>query len=330
VPRFVGAAPLLEDAARLGAGPPVVALDAARNRLVVTARGSDLDAVREVLSFLDSPVPQVRVRLAVVETLVSERGETGGHALFDRLPGEGPDTVFRGAGVAFEPDAWLRSTLPHALPFPGTDVRFADDSEGFFDAALRSLVARGDAEIHACPNLLLTEGVPGRLESTVELPETVFVGSEDVLTATPVREKAGIVLEATAERVGTDHVVLRVKAWLRQVTAGQSEAGPAGYPVLAVREIEARFTARERRSVVVGGLAAFERTSSRKGIPALARLPLLDAVASARKRTAARTEVVFVATPYIRTPGRREPSGPPGEAERARGQSPAPKRPLDS
>jgi type II secretory pathway component GspD/PulD (secretin) len=322
-PRFVPAAALLEDAVRLGAGPGEIALEPLRGRLLVTARERDLAAVQETLAFLDAPAPQALVTIAVAETLALDRRETGGHALYDRSAGEGPDTLFRGVRVDFEPDEYLRSLLPGASPFAGADVHAADDASGVFDAVLRGLVHRGEAELHACPSLLLTEGIPGRLESTVELPETVFVatqvGADVTVTAVPIREKAGIVLEAVAERIGTDHVVLRLKTWLRQVTAGDAETGAAGTPVLAVREIDARVRVGDRESVVVGGLHAFERTRARRGVPGLARLPALDAVASARRRTSARTEIVFLAGCSIRTPGRVPGTLPPGELERLAG-----------
>jgi type II secretory pathway component GspD/PulD (secretin) len=168
------------------------------------------------------------------------------------------------------------------------------------------------------------------MEATVELPATVFVGSEVELTSSPVREKAGVALEVLAERIGPDHLVLRIRAWLRQVVAASSDEGPLGYPVLATREIDVRLTAQDRRSVVVGGLGAFERARSRLALPGLSTLPALDAVASARRRTSTKTELTFVVTPVIQAPGAPPVGLAPRRAPCAPCQSAAPKRPLDS
>jgi type II secretory pathway component GspD/PulD (secretin) len=324
---------VLEDALRLGVGPPVLVAEPLRGRVLVRAPESDLEALLEVLAFVDSPVPQAVLRLSVVETICTDRSETGGHALFDRdVAGNRTDTLFRGVSAAFEPDSFLRKTLLGHAPFPGVSGALGDSAEGF-DAVLRALAHRGEAEIHLRPRLLLTEGVPGRVEATVELPETVFTGSEVAITATPVREKAGVFVEALAERVGTDHVVLHVKAWLRQVTAPEAEGGPAGYPVLATREIDVRATIRDGESAVLGGFGSFVRTSSRRGLPALARHPLLDTLVSARRRTSARTEFLVVATPVLWTPGRPRPAAAVGLCPPCPGvpaQSVPPKPPPDS
>jgi type II secretory pathway component GspD/PulD (secretin) len=324
---------VLEDAARFGIGPPVLSADPLRGRLLVRAPEADREALLEILAFVDAPTPQVLLRLSLVETVCTDRAETGGHALFDRdVAGNRTDTLFRSVDLAFEPDSFLRRTLFGHAPFPGVSAALGDPAEGF-SAVLRALAHRGEAEIHLSPSLLLTEGVPGKVEATVELPETVFTGSEVAITATPVREKAGVSVEAVAERVGTDHVVVAVKAWLRQVTAGEAEGGPAGYPVLSTREITARATVRDGRTVVLGGFGSFERTSSRRGLPALARFPLLDAVASARRRTSARTEFLVVATPVVRVPGRPLAAVPRSLCPPCRavpGQTAPPKPPPDS
>jgi type II secretory pathway component GspD/PulD (secretin) len=331
LPRFLPAPALLEDAMRLGASPETVALDAGRGRLLLTATERDLPALVDVIDFLDTPAAQAHVRLAVVETLCTARAASGGHALFDRSAGDGPDTVFRGVRADFEPEDYLRSLLPGVAPFQGTDVRFGGEEGGAFDAALRGLLHRGEADLHACPHVLLTEGVPATIESTVELPGEVFVATRDSLTVQVApREKAGVRLEALAERVGSDHVVLQVKAWLRQATATPADRGNPLHPTLVVREISARLTVGDGETVVAGGLSAFERSNVRQGLPTLARLPALEAVLAARERSSARTEIVFLVSASVRTPGRLPGAVPPGEPERLRLHAAPPKRPLDS
>ena len=176
-PQFLPAPDLLQDAKKFALEGVDLDLDAVRGRVLFTTEERRMPGVREALRFLDAPLPQVLVRVGIIETIRRSRRQTGGHGLFDRdEPAGAPETFFRGVRYDFEPDAWLRSQLTSAEPFEGSSVAFGGSSSatGTTSLVLRALVHQGEARFVADPILLCSQGLPAVMESSIDLPETVF------------------------------------------------------------------------------------------------------------------------------------------------------------
>lgn len=332
-PRFVPAGDLFADAKAFGMAGVDLALDPVRGRLLLTGGEDALGGAHEALAFLDVPRPQVLVRVGVVETIRRARRQSGGHVLFDRdEPAGTPNTLFRGIRFDFEPEDWLRTQVVGGRAFEGASVAFGSERDkgplaGTLDAVLRGLAHSGEASYLAEPVLVCTEGVKASVEASVELPATVFTQVGTTVTDRSVTEKAGVRLEVTAERVGRDHVTLRVQPWLRAVVEERAPDGPESYPTLAIREIDARVTLADGDTVLVGGLETFRRGRSREGLSLGERLPALDGLLAATAREGEATEVLFLVYVRILVPG-RDPAGmlPPSEAERLLHRAPRPPR----
>jgi hypothetical protein len=325
-PEFVPPADLADGAAKFGfAG---VKVDA-RGRVLFPEPAAGLGLVREALSYLDSPPPQVQVRIAVVETHCRSRRERGGHGLFDveSLEGGG-DAFFRTLRATFEPESWLRSRLS-PQPFEGSNVAFGPGSgeDGDSDLVLRALVHEGEARFVACPILLCSEGIPAVVESAVDLPITLFTEAQGVLAGKLTTEKAGVRLEVTAERVGTDHVTLLVHPWLRQAAVLESDTTGLPLPTLVTREAKTRVTIPDGRTVIVGGQQTFGRLRIRRGLALPGCVPSLDALdasslpidplLASNNAENDELEILFCATARIVRCGRAPPPVvPPCEARR--------------
>lgn len=320
-PRFVPAEHLLADAQALGVAGVDMALDQKHSRLLLTAPDAAFERAQDALDWLDVPRPQVLVDLAIVETVSRCQVESGGHGLFDRGT-EGPNTFFRGVRSDFEPDAWLRSELLGARPFEGTSLDLGRDSPsaplaGSLELVLRRLSHRGEADFLANPSLVCTEGIPAEMRATLQLPATVFGRAGVVVNERTVVEKAGVELFITAVKVGADQVTLRVHPWLRQLASARDPDGPDSYPVLAIRELDTTVTLADGEEIVLGGLEAIDRTTSRNTIPGLGRLPGIGSVLSGRATERLQTDILFHLRVRILRPGRASVSIlPPGELER--------------
>ena len=325
-PRFLAAPDLFADVQSFGLTPVDVSLDPVRSRLLLTCDPKALDRALEALAWLDVPTPEVLVEIAIVE--VARRGltESGGHLLFDRGAPEGsPDTFFRRLRYDFEPDSWLRSQLLGGTSFQGTSANFGhSEADGWLagtvGAVLRGLAHEGEAEFLTAPSLVCTEGVPAHVEATTTLPVSLFLrktGQTPVVEVKGVTERAGVVLEVLAERIGTDRVRLAIHPWIRQVESSSSEVGPASYPVLSVRELSTTVELADGETIVVGGIAGLDRLGSRGGLPGLNRLPAVDSWLSAHSKGCASTDLLVLLKARILRPGRAAaPFAPPGENAR--------------
>jgi type II secretory pathway component GspD/PulD (secretin) len=322
LPKFVPAPDLLSDALALGLGDVDLALDPLRGRLVLAGDDGPIREAREALDWLDVPPPQALVRVAIVETLRRKAQETGGHFLYDRSAPDGaPDTFFRGVRTDFEPESWLRSQLL-GVPFEGASVAFGRSSaepplSGTIHEVLRGLARSGWAEFLAEPSLVCPEGVVASIEASVSVPSTTIERTPTESRRGIVEEKAGVRLEVLVEHVGAGQVTLRLRPWVRQVVASDSELGPPGAPVLAVREVDTRLTIADGDTVLVGALEHLRRSRGRSGPPGIPGLVGLDPLIAAVASDCDHSELLFAVSVRILTPG-RAPEGtlPPGEAER--------------
>jgi Flp pilus assembly secretin CpaC len=325
-PRFVPASELMAGAKSINLGPVDVAFEGVRSRLLLTGARPRIDDALAALAFLDVATPEVLVDIVVVETACRSRVETGGHTLFDRTGG--PDTFFRSFRHDFEPEAWLRSQLVGDRPFEGGSVVLGDSSSsgafaGTVEAVLRGLAHDGASDIVARPSLVCTEGVPAHVESALALPGLMFQRdpaydrTSNVETRRAISEKAGVMLDVTAEFVGSGGARLRIHPWVRRVAAPEAEAGPLSLPVLAISELVTTIHVADGETVVVGGVQGRRRVRDRNGLPLLDRLPALDGAISARFADDEVTDLQVLVRVRILTPGRSPPRYvPPGESGR--------------
>jgi len=305
--------------------PPAVdlALDSMRHRLLLTGTRADVECAEQAVGFLDVPTPSASVEVTIVETARRHRKERGGHGLFDRDgPPAGPDTFFRELRFDFEPESWLRSELTGTDSFQGTSVHGGQSGTGgplagTVDVVLRALSHQGEAEILANPSIVVTEGVPAFVSSTLELPVSIFTKDAFATTYGLSSEHTGVRLELTAEKIGADQLVLRLHPWVRQLTQAQSPTGPAGYPALSVREFTTTVTVADGQEVLLGGVTGWQRVGSAAGLPVPPALVALTSALGSRRDELECVDLLFRVRARILHPGRDGARVvPPGEDAR--------------
>lgn len=324
-PRFVPAGELLDGARSIL--PPAVelALDSMRHRLLFTGTRVGVDRATEAVDFLDVPRPSASIEVTIVETAKRRRSQRGGHGIFDRDgPPAGPDTFFRGLRFDFEPDAWLRSELTGTDTFAGTSVRGGQAGTGgplagTVDLVLRSLSHDGEAEILSSPTIVVTEGVAAFVSSTIELPVTLFQRDGYATTYGSLSEHAGVRLDVMADKIGADRLTLRIHPWVRELTAAQSPNGPAGYPVLSVREMTTTVTVADGEEFLLGGVAGWQRAKDAVGLPVPPALIALTSALGSNRDEIECVDLVFRVRARILHPGRDGARvSPPNEPGRLR------------
>ena len=281
------------------------------SRLLLSGPKPAVLQARQILRRVD-----VAPRTAFVSILATEvrcwlRKNSGGSVLYDRGSGTSPSsTLFRGFGSAFEPDDYLRSTLAGTGPFEGTTLRFGDMNVegGSFEYTLRMLYKQGEAEFLAWPNLLVTEGVPGSMESLRQVTEELTLGNRVGYSKLPV----GLKLRVTPVRIGRETAVLDLDVWLQNSAAVVDSMAPPGSVILKGRQVRTRLTVRDREPLVFGGIVLGLRERSRNGLPRPKTLEVLDPVFSSWMRDRRDTEIVFVVRVRIPRPGEKMAETRPG------------------
>ena len=335
-PEFRDAPGLLEDLATFGVeglgvaligpdrAPPEPGQPAVPSQLLLEGPPEVLARAREVLAFLDVPRPAVLVSLLAVEVQCVALRDRGGHAFLDRTGRGAPDTLLRGAAASFEPESFLRSALTGALPFTGTSVRFANQSddlvgEGAFELVLRMLAEEGGASVLAWPTVLVSEGEEGAIASidrvTTPVVEESSAESGPVVTTTSA--EVGILLSVVPILVGPDAATLDLVADLRVPTAESPGTTPAAGLAIARRTVATRVTVRDREALLVGGIRLRRQVAASRGIPKVSSVPGLEVLGSSRSTTVVESELVLLVRARVVRPGPTPAAFlPPGEARR--------------
>ena len=279
---------------------------------------------RRILGYLDVPQPCVVVSLLATEVRCDNLSEMGGNVLFDRVGGDGPNTVFRGLFSEFEPESFLRSSLTQRRPWQGTSIGFGNVGEdvlenGAFEIVLRMLAHERRAEFLAWPTIVCTEGEPGVITSVAHAWQAVTTeSSATTLTVQPQPMETGIEFEVLPLHVGTDAAVLDLIADLKFALPEQEDGSAAADEVVHRRRVQTRITIRDQESLLIGGLKIRRKARDTRGLPVLKGIPGL----SAMSKDCLTTELVLLIKARILVPDRG--AGlflPPGEARRLDAES---------
>lgn len=288
------------------------------SRLLLKGKAPALRRARQVLRYLDVPVPSVMVSLLAAEVRCRREDELGGHFGIDRTGG-GPNTIFRALYSEYEPDAYLRSTLVPSLRYQGTSVGFGNIGrdvlqDGAFELVLRYLAHEEGAEFLAWPTVVCTEGVPGVISSLARTSQRVITSSQgDAVSMAVLPADTGITMQVLPQKVGTDAAVLDLRADLTFALPESTDASAAGELVLHHRRVQTRVTVRDGESLLLGGLRIRRRAGAERGLPVLIGIPGLTMTS----KDCLETELVLLVKARVVVPDRTNGLvAPPGEARR--------------
>ena len=268
-------------------------VDENRNLLLFRGAGKEWADILAVLAEIDKPVPSVLIDLLVVEvTLTDERG-SGVEFLFKSGIGDGRQ-VSGGTLRRLGPTSKALSlVLESGGATRGMLNFFYDDSR----VSIRSNV-----------RLVVKSGGTGQFDVGNEIPTVVQnttsaglqVEGTTAITQQVQYRKTGVLLtvEPIVQANGLVDVTISQELSEARPTAATSLAGT---PTILDRSLGTSMTLRDGGSMVMGGLTSLNQSSGGKGLPGLARVPLLGRLFRSDTYQEDRTETVVMVTPYVIT-----------------------------
>lgn len=309
-------------------GPHVADFDVGKpdvpSRILLAGPPDLVSRGREILGYLDVPVPSVVISLLATEVQCDHLSEMGGYVSFDRTGDAGPNTVFRGLYSEFEPNSYLMSSLTQRRPFQGTSIGFGNVGEdvlenGAFEIVLRMLAHERRAEFLAWPTIVCSEGEPGVIQSVAQVWQYATTRSSlDDLLIEPSPVETGILFEVLPIKVGSDAATIDLIADLKFSLPEPEDGQGAGEIIVHHRRVKTRLTIRDQESLLIGGLKIRRKAGAVRGLPVLKGIPGL----SARSKDCLTTELVLLLKARVIVPDRG--AGlfmPPGEARRLDNES---------
>ena len=314
---------LAQGVAGQGGGPQQsegsVAINRATNSIIVSARQSVVDRLRNLIPSLDRRTPQVTIQVRILTIRRSDFEGLGVHyelkdshgTMFNDLTETGWNDVDRD-GV-FDPG---EETIERRVELTGETVAALgnatrDFSETTFEMITSLLLGRHSlitwidaverlelAELQADPVVTVLDHRSARVHVGERTPIRV-VDPGAATAAGPqaqVRtEETGVILELTPHVVGTNQVRILLHAEQSEI---QSFSADAGY-VFATSETDTEILLDDGQTAAISGLTTTNLLRTEKGIPVLMNLPVVGALFRTTNVTQSKEDLLIMVTPHI-------------------------------
>lgn len=291
-----------------------VEVDGRSNTLIITDVRQNIDAIRQLVSLLDQPEPQVEIEARIVIAsrnfsrdlgvqlsglVLGSRGSGGSLAT---VPGNGTGNTTGFApggipnGIALQPNNSLVSSIPNTVIGLTT---------GIFGTAQISLLItageqKGQAKTIATPRVTTLNNRPAEIKSGSQIPITTIQpgsGAGAALVATTEYVSVPLRLAVTPQITGDGMVILNVVA--ENSTAAPAVGGP---PPISTQSMQTQVMVPDGGTTVVGGVLFDDERESQDRTPGLSSIPLLGNLFKRKGVSRNTNELLFFITPRIYRP----------------------------
>jgi len=302
-------------ASELFEGEVKVTADKATNALVVVANRRDYESLTRVIKKLDIPRKQVFVEIVILEVSMEKSRELG--VAFHK--GETTEAIggktsvgLLGTNLGGLNSLILSPTALMGLAFGLRGSELANTSSIFgttgtvanlpsFGVILRAIQSNTDVDIISTPHILTTANKQATLLVGQNVP---FISGASIAGAGQAgipqirniqRQDVALTLKIKPQVDSGDYVRLDFEQELKELAGNDPELGPT----TTTRKIKTVVLARDRQTVVIGGLVREKITNGISKVPFLGDIPLIGALFRLRKKTVEKRNLLVFLTPYV-------------------------------
>jgi type IV pilus assembly protein PilQ len=291
-----------------------IEVDTRSNTLIITDVRENLDAVRQLITLLDQPEPQVEIEARIV---VADRnfsrdigvqigalvlGNRGSGASGGTLGGNGAGNstglVPNGApnGLIQRPDGSLLSAIPSTIIGLTTGI--------FGTAQISALISAGEkqgqAKTIATPRVTTLNNRKAEISSGQQIPVRTIqpggTGSAAIITTTYIN--VPLRLEVIPQISDTGTVMLDVTAENSSVPASDGSVAPS----ITTQKMKTNVLVPDGGTTVVGGALLDTESDSQNRTPGLSKIPVIKNLFRRKAVSRTSSEILFFITPRIYRP----------------------------
>lgn len=270
------------------------------NAIVLKSSQGEYLSVLEILKELDRPPRQVLIDALIAEVKLDESTRFG--IQWSVLSGDFNiqqntglfSTVIQNPGVA------ISSPIGSAAP-AGLSV-FATDSSRFF-AAIQALATDGKVDILSNPHIVVKNYEKASISVGSDEPvstqssQTAVTGTSGIIQNIEYR-KTGVILTVVPHITDSGMVAMSIRQEVSDKSTDRT-IGNATYPSFAKREAETAVVARDKETLVIGGLIQERFDNSSSGIPFFSKVPIIGNLFKASTNSRSKTELVILLKPTV-------------------------------
>ena len=291
-----------QSAARGGTAGRLV-VDERRNLLLFRGSGKEWAEILDVVAMLDKPAPSVLIEVLVAEITLRDQDGSGFEFLLRRNLG---DLDFLGDDFNIVGQTLGRLNVTGTNnSIVGGGASLVLNSAGAARAALNFFYMDRRVSIRSSPKLVVKSGETASIQVGDEIPvisqrsekDTQTEGTTDIVQEISYR-KTGITLEIEPIVQANGLVDLKISQQLseaRPLAEGQNRKEPD----ILNREISTSLTLRDGGSLLMGGLISETQSDNQRGVPGIAKLPVLGRLFRSDNLDVDRTELIILVIPYV-------------------------------
>ena len=303
-----------------------IEVDGRSNTLIVTDVKENIESIRQLVTILDMPEPQVEIEtriviaqhnfsrdlgaqlslgvanltrggLANVTTLPSTSGASSGGGSGSAAVNTGPNPfgVFGGLDGTHQPLGNLGAAA--ATTVIGLTTGLFGTAQ--ISALISAAETRGEVKTVATPRVTALNNRPAQIESGSQIPvqTTQAAGGTAIVTTTFVSVPLRLSITPQITDAGT--VVLRVTIENNSVNTG---IAVGGVPGIDTQRMQSEVLVPDGGTTVMGGVLADQESTTRQRTPGVASIPILGNMFKRKTVSKDSTEILFFITPHIYRP----------------------------
>ena len=273
-----------------------VEVDGRTNTLIITDVRENIDAVRQLVTLLDQPEPQVEIETRIVIAQRNFLRDVGVQI------GVSVTNPFGRGGVISGDTGRPIDNVPTGTFFLTTGAF----GTAQITAALNLAEAKGQTKTIATPRVTALNNRAAQIESGSQIPVTTVQrnsGGDDstgvVFTTTFVNVPLRLSVTPQISDAGT--VILRIVAENNVVNRALS-SGLSGTPGIDTQRMQTEVLVPDGGTTVIGGVLTDLESDARSATPGLSKVPVLGNLFKNRSTQRNTNEILFFITPRIYRP----------------------------
>ncbi len=277
-----------------------IEVDKRSNTLIVTDVRENLDAVKQLVAYLDQPEPQVEIEARIVVATRNFSRDIGvqlSGLVFGKNAAASGSTLPGGTSLDPQPNNNLFSGIPNTIIGLTTGM--------FGTAQLNLLISageqKGQAKIIAQPRVTALNNRPAEIKSGTKIPITTIqpgsaAGGSAIATTTYV--DVPLRLQITPQITDTGMVILNVVA----ENSSTATVVSGGNPAINTQSMKTEVTVPDGGTTVVGGVLFDDERQNSDRTPGLGSVPILGNLFKRKGVQRNTNEILFFITPRISRP----------------------------
>jgi len=286
-----------------------VEVDLRSNSLIITDVRQNIDAIRQLVSILDQPEPQVEIEARIVVATRNFSRDVG-----VQLSGLVVGARGSGAGGGTLPGSTTQLPIPPSLPIGtinnGMASQIANTAIGlttgiFGTAQINMLITageqKGQAKVIATPRVTALNNRQAIIESKTQIPITTVqpgAAAGGAVVATTEYIDVPLKLQITPQITDLGTVVLDVVAENSSTATIVGGAAPA----INTQMMQTQVTVPDGGTTVIGGVLFDDERENQDRTPGLSRIPILGNLFKRKGVQRNTNEILFFITPRIYRP----------------------------